>query len=217
MVFLTNASNAEQRCVLFCYPGCIQIYLHIEAETRSPPFRRWRFQKHFLERNVWILLNISLKFVPENQINNIPSLVQIMAWRRSGDKPLSEPMMVWLPTYICVTQPQWVNNAEKCVYIKWNGVSPQCICNMTVIVKLCKVVSSAIFLLHLMCKTWTVHYCLILQETAISSGHKCHLSQGILFLIQPWWLSWFLYAEASRNMAIHEITYSNIFLVNQSF
>ena len=32
-----------------------------------------------------------------------------MAWRRSGDKPLSEPMMVSLPTHICVTRPQWVN------------------------------------------------------------------------------------------------------------
>ena len=31
-----------------------------------------------------------------------------MAWRRSGDKPLSEPMMVSLPTHICVTRPQWV-------------------------------------------------------------------------------------------------------------
>ena len=32
-----------------------------------------------------------------------------MAWRRPGDKPLSEPMMVRLPTHICVTRPQWVN------------------------------------------------------------------------------------------------------------
>ena len=27
---------------------------------------------------------------------------------RPGDKPLSEPMMVRLPTHICVTRPQWV-------------------------------------------------------------------------------------------------------------
>ena len=32
-----------------------------------------------------------------------------MAWRRPGDKPLSEPMMVSLLTHICVTRPQWVN------------------------------------------------------------------------------------------------------------
>ena len=41
-------------------------------------------------------------------INNIPALVQIMAWRRPGDKPLSEPMVVSLLTHICVTRPQWV-------------------------------------------------------------------------------------------------------------
>ena len=39
-------------------------------------------------------------------MNNIPSLVQIMDWRRPGDKPLSEPMMVSLLTHICVTRPQ---------------------------------------------------------------------------------------------------------------
>ena len=38
------------------------------------------------------------------------ALVQIMAWRRPGDKPLSEPMMVSLLTHICVTRPQWVNS-----------------------------------------------------------------------------------------------------------
>ena len=31
-----------------------------------------------------------------------------MAWRRPGDKPLTEPMMVSLPTHMCVNRPQWV-------------------------------------------------------------------------------------------------------------
>ena len=63
----------------------------------------------FLNENVWFPIKISLKFVPKDPINNIPSLIQIMAWRRPGDKPLSEPMMVSLPTHICVARPQWVN------------------------------------------------------------------------------------------------------------
>ena len=46
------------------------------------------------------------RFVPKGPINNIPALIQIMAWRRPGDKPLSEPMMVSLLTHICVTRPQ---------------------------------------------------------------------------------------------------------------
>ena len=64
---------------------------------------------HFLNENAWILLEISLKFVPNVRRNNISSLVQIMAWRRPGDKPLSGPMMVSLLTHICVSRPQWVN------------------------------------------------------------------------------------------------------------
>ena len=67
------------------------------------------FKRIFINENVWILFKISLKFVPKGPINNIPALVQIMAWRRSVDGPLSERMMVSLPTHICVTRPQWVN------------------------------------------------------------------------------------------------------------
>ena len=71
------------------------------------------FQRHFqMDFLVWISIRISLKFVPKGPINNIPALVQIMAWRRSGDKPLYEPMMVSLPTHLCVTRPQWVNGMK---------------------------------------------------------------------------------------------------------
>ena len=68
------------------------------------------FRRIFLNEDVWIQLKISLKFVPKGPINNIPTLVQVMAWRRPGDKPLSEPMMFSLSTHICVTLPQWVNS-----------------------------------------------------------------------------------------------------------
>ena len=67
------------------------------------------FKCIFFNENAWISLRISLKFVPKVRINNILALVQKMAWRRPGDKPLSEPVMVSLLTHICVTRPQWVN------------------------------------------------------------------------------------------------------------
>ena len=66
------------------------------------------FKWIFLYENVWISIEIPLKIVPKAPINNILALVNIMAWRRPGDKPLSEPMMVRLPTHICVSRPQWV-------------------------------------------------------------------------------------------------------------
>ena len=71
------------------------------------------FKRIFFNANVWFSIKISLKFVPKDPINNIPALVQIMAWRRPGDKPLSEPMIVSLPTHICVTRPQWVKHYPK--------------------------------------------------------------------------------------------------------
>ena len=61
------------------------------------------------EKNRKFLLQMNtkkLKFVPMCPIYIIPTLVQTMAWRRPGDKPLSEPMMVSLLTHICVTRPQ---------------------------------------------------------------------------------------------------------------
>ena len=65
------------------------------------------FKCIFLNGNTRMSLKKSLNFVPKVRINNIPALDQIMAWRRPGDKPLSEPMMVCLLTHICVTRPQW--------------------------------------------------------------------------------------------------------------
>ena len=34
-------------------------------------------------------------FFPKGSTYNIAALVRIMAWRRPGDKSLSDPMMVW--------------------------------------------------------------------------------------------------------------------------
>ena len=65
------------------------------------------FKCIFLNENGWI----SLKFVPKGPINNIPALVQLMNWRWPGNKTLSEPMMVSLLMYICVTRPQRVKHS----------------------------------------------------------------------------------------------------------
>ena len=62
------------------------------------------FKRIFLNENVDISIKISLKFVSKGPINNISSLVQVMAWRWPGDKPLSEPMAASLLTHICLDE-----------------------------------------------------------------------------------------------------------------
>ena len=54
------------------------------------------FKWVFFNENVWILIKISLKFVPKGPVNNIPALMQILARCWPGDKPLTEPMIVFL-------------------------------------------------------------------------------------------------------------------------
>ena len=48
---------------------------------------------NFMNEMFCVLTKISLQFVPYDLIDNSPALVQIMGWRRIGDKPLSEPML----------------------------------------------------------------------------------------------------------------------------
>ena len=72
-----------------CLPSGFQVLTHW-GRDKMAAISKWIF----LNENARNPIKISLKFVPRGLINNIPSLVQIMAWCRSGDKPLSEPMMV---------------------------------------------------------------------------------------------------------------------------
>ena len=77
------------------------------------------FQKTFSNAFSWMKMNeLRLRFhwnlFPRVELTIFQeSLAQIMAWRRPGDKPLSEAMVVSLPTYICVTRPQWVNKSAS--------------------------------------------------------------------------------------------------------
>ena len=86
--------------------------------TLRPRQNGWHFKDDtfrciLLNENVIISIKNSLKFVPTGPFNNNSALVQIMAWRWPGDKPLFEPMMVRSPMHICVTRHQWVNNGHS--------------------------------------------------------------------------------------------------------
>ena len=54
------------------------------------------FKCIFTDEIYGIPIQISLKFVPRSPIDNKPALVQVMAWRRIGDKPLHVPMLTQL-------------------------------------------------------------------------------------------------------------------------
>ena len=105
--------------ILWHHTFWLHNYLTVKyfINTLRPGQNGRHFTDILLNENVWIPNEISLKFVSKGPINNIPSLVQIMAWRRPGDKPLSEPMMVSLLAHICVTRPQWVNTSSLIIQL----------------------------------------------------------------------------------------------------
>ena len=47
----------------------------------------------FFNENDIIPMHISLRFVLRSPTDNEPAWVQVMAWCRSGGKPLSDPML----------------------------------------------------------------------------------------------------------------------------
>ena len=90
---------------------CIYVPLFISSPRglNGRHFRDDIFKSISLNENIWISNKISFKYVPWGVIDNMSVLVQIMAWRRPGDKPLSEPMLTQTPTQICGIRGRWVN------------------------------------------------------------------------------------------------------------
>ena len=121
------------------------------------------FKWIFMNASVWIPIKFSLQFVPKGPVDNIPSLIQIMSWRRPGNEPLSEPMIV-----ILSTRPQWVNyQATDYCIIKSN-----------------KIVGSHTFISHYEWKLCT--HC----DIYMFSANVYHYIYTYIYLINTFLLNW---------------------------
>ena len=66
---------------------------HLPLDKMAAILADDNFKWIFLIENDRILIKNSLKFVPRSPIDNKAALVQIIAWRQTGDKPLPESMV----------------------------------------------------------------------------------------------------------------------------
>ena len=94
---------------MMCFISILGHFNTLRPRQNGRHFTDDVFKCVFVNENARILLKISVKFVSKVPFNNIPALI-LMAWYRSGDKPLSEPVKVSLLTHacICVAWLQWV-------------------------------------------------------------------------------------------------------------
>ena len=77
----------------------------------------------YFNANVRVSLKISLRFLPKVRINNIPALVQMMAWRRPGEIHYMKP---GCPIHWRIYASRGLN---MLIWLKWifsNGVSDFC-------------------------------------------------------------------------------------------
>ena len=80
--------------ILFWIDELIHLY-SIYLSSMNIEFHLWYvitddIFKSIFNESVWITITISLKFVPKGPIDYKSALVQVMAWHRTGEKPLPE-------------------------------------------------------------------------------------------------------------------------------
>ena len=73
-------------------------YFTMEVNSSTPGQNGRQFTEDIfkcicLNENVSILIQISLRFIPKGPVDNKWALVQVVAWRQTGAKPLPEPML----------------------------------------------------------------------------------------------------------------------------
>ena len=71
----------------------------VDSLNSSPPEENGRhfaddsFKHIFMNEKFCISTSMSPRFIPKGPIFNKSALDQVMAWRRTGDNPLPEPML----------------------------------------------------------------------------------------------------------------------------
>ena len=85
----------------------------------------WKSIDHVLWCNHYVIMKLYVFYgsinSPPGAIDNKSALVQVMSWRRRGDKPLPEAQY-WPSshTHICGTRGRWVDSWIPCVLTVWH-------------------------------------------------------------------------------------------------
>ena len=170
-------SKGSKLYMVICFDEKQNCFNSLRPKQNGHHFADDIFKCIFLNENIWILLQISLKFVPEVRIKNIPALVQIMAWRRPSDKHY---LNQWWLVYWCIYASLGLNELKYRKFVKpsksfcWQQYRDK----------------KAIWLNHNRSQTWSTHY------YVISFDRKQHQSGGIALKLQKnkqlgfsWWIS----------------------------
>ena len=139
----------------------------------------------FVNEKFCILIRISMKFIPKDRIYNSSLLVQIMAWRWPGDKPLFEPMMVNLLTPICVTRSPWVNSLTCRL---GDGLQSLISNSQTHIKDIQYIPRNTHTVFALLCFVVVIHWLIFPYPPGLLRWHCGNLTIAPVPAMQPWWI-----------------------------
>ena len=88
-------SNLTKQCTQYISAAGFRLLrlTHLSLDKMAAILADDIFHGIFLNENDRIPIQISLNYVPVSPIDNKAALVQVVAWRRTSDKPLPGPMM----------------------------------------------------------------------------------------------------------------------------
>ena len=72
----------------------VDVLTHLPLDKMAAILADDIFNCIFVNENDRIQIQISLKYVSRSPIDSKPGLVQVMAWRRIGDKPFPGPIAI---------------------------------------------------------------------------------------------------------------------------
>ena len=96
----------------FTYGTNTRIFNTIWPRQNGRHFADNVFKCIFLTENIWFSNNVWLKYVHRGSIENVPSLVQIMACRLAGASLYLNQRWSSLLTHTCVSRPRWVKGGK---------------------------------------------------------------------------------------------------------
>ena len=92
-LWLYTTSWSQGASVIMESPPTPDVLTHWPLHKMAAILADGIFKCIFLNEDDKIFIQISLKLVPRSPIDIKPAPVQVMAWRRTDDKPIPEPML----------------------------------------------------------------------------------------------------------------------------
>ena len=132
-IFLYEQWKYHSLAPSHCFDDNIRVNI-LRPRQNGRHFADKIFKCTFVNENVWIPIQISLKFVLKCPIDNIPALVQMMAWCQPGEKHYWSRKPLIIGAWYCEAKGHYLN---QCWPISWTPLCRDITIELWMYAKIC--------------------------------------------------------------------------------